>query len=230
MGSTTRFDRLQKTHSSRSGSLTHPAYLGVCGKLPRQPLQSCASSTFYQIEMYKFYHELQKMHPSRGGSLTEHTTPVKTRARTKQATPTINNTGSCAVSTLDPACKEGQGKESIVDSLRYASQIGFNNLPRQPFQGCASSTIHPIKIVMSIIILQKTHPSEEEEGEEEGEEEEEEERGCASSMSYHITAYILSQFGMQRLKSTVKTLRERRKEQIFLSSTICKRSTILSRR
>merc|ERR1711862_756540 len=35
--------------------------------------------------------------------------------------------------------------ESIVDSLRYASQIGFNNLPRQPFQGCASSKIHPIR-------------------------------------------------------------------------------------
>ena len=103
--STTRFDRLQKTHSSRSGSLmypakdcttmmaaahsglratnlTHPACLGVCGKLPRQPLQSCASSTFYPIEIYKFYHELQKMYPSRGGSLTKHTTPVNTRAQT----------------------------------------------------------------------------------------------------------------------------------------------------
>merc|ERR1711862_900015 len=109
MGSTTRFGRLQKTHSSRSGSLmypakdcttmmaasahsgpratnlTHPAYLGVCGKLPRQPLQSCASSTFYPIEMYKFYHELQKMHPSRCGSLTEQTTPVKPeREQSKQ--------------------------------------------------------------------------------------------------------------------------------------------------
>merc|ERR1712157_338000 len=111
--------------------------------------------------------------------------------------------------------------ESIVDSLRYASQIGFNNLPRQPFQGCASSTIHPIKIVMSIISLQKTHPSEEEG--EEGEEEEEEERGCASSMSYHITAYILSQFGMQCLKSTVKTFREKEKRaDIFIEYNLQK--------
>jgi len=156
--STTRFDRLQKTHSSRSGSLmypakdcttmmaasahsgpratnlTHPAYLGVCGKLPRQPLQSCASSTFYPIEMYKFYHELQKMHPSRGGSLTEHTTPVKTRARIKQATPTIYNTGSCAVSTIDPACKEGPcGKHSgfaaVCKSNRF-QQFAKTTIPR----------------------------------------------------------------------------------------------------
>merc|ERR1711862_967025 len=42
-------------------------------------------------------------------------------------------------------------------------------------------------------------------------------------MSYHITAYILSQFGMQCLKSTVKTFREGEKSRYFLSSTICKR-------
>jgi len=78
---------------------------------------------------------------------------------------------------------------------------------------------------MSIIILQKTHPSEEEE-EEEGEEEgeEEEERGRASFMSYHITAYILSQFGMQCLKSTVKTFREKEKRaDIFIEYNLQKK-------
>merc|ERR1711862_518153 len=149
--------------------------------------------------------ELQKMHPSRGGSLTEHTTPVKTRARIKQATPTIYNTGSCAVSTIDPACKEGpcgrhSGFAAVCKSNRF-QQFAKTTIPRLRILHNSSN-----KIVMSIIILQKTHPSEEEE-----EEEEEEERGCASSMSYHITAYILSQFGMQCLKSTVKTFREKEK-------------------
>ena len=76
---------------------------------------------------------------------------------------------------------------------------------------------------MSIIILQKTHPSEEEE---EGEEEEEEERGCASSMSYHITVYTLSQFGMQCLKSTVKTFRdEEKRADYFYRVQLAKGST-----
>ena len=77
---------------------------------------------------------------------------------------------------------------------------------------------------MSIIILQKTHPSEEEE--EEGGEEEEEERGCASSMPYHITVYTLSQFGMQCLKSTVKTFRdEEKKADYFYRVQLAKGST-----
>merc|ERR1711982_217974 len=123
-----------------------------------------------------------------------------TRARIKQATPTIYNTGSCAVSTIDPACKEGpcgrhSGFAAVCKSNRF-QQFTKTTIPRLRILHNSSN-----KIVMSIIILQKTHPSEEEE--EEGEEEEEEERGCTSSMSYHITAYILSQFGMQCLKSTV---------------------------
>ena len=80
---------------------------------------------------------------------------------------------------------------------------------------------------MSIIILQKTHPSEEEgEGEEE---EEEEERGCASSMSYHITVYILSQFGTQCLKSTVKTFREEEKRADYFYRVQLAKGSIIKR-
>merc|ERR1711982_313325 len=108
-----------------------------------------------------------------------------------------------AVSTIDPASKEGPcGKHSgfaaVCKSNRF-QQFAKTTIPRLRILHNSSN-----KIVMSIIILQKTHPSEEEE-------EEEEERGCTSSMSYHITAYILSQFGMQCLKSTVKTFREKEK-------------------
>jgi len=78
--------------------------------------------------------EIQKMHPLRGGSLTEHTTPVQTRARTKQATPTIYNMGSCAVSTIDPAFKEGPcGKHSgfaaVCKSNRF-QQFAKTTIPR----------------------------------------------------------------------------------------------------
>merc|ERR1711982_318846 len=125
-----------------------------------------------------------------------------------------------AVSTIDPACKEGPcGKHSgfaaVCKSSRF-QQFAKTTIPRLRILHNSSN-----KIVMSIIILQKTHPSEEEE---EGEEEEEEERGCASSMSYHITAYILSQFGMQCLKSTVKTFREKEKRaDIFIEYNLQKK-------
>merc|ERR1712060_749332 len=52
---------------------------------------------------------LQKMHPSRGGSLMH---PEKGQERIKQVTPTIIiDTGSCAVSTIDPACQEEEEEE-----------------------------------------------------------------------------------------------------------------------
>merc|ERR1711862_1007711 len=163
--------RATSSRQPRGGSLMYPAkdcttmvvaaHSGLCAAnltyLAREEEEEDEEEDNEEEEV----DELQKMHPLRGGRLTKHTTPVKTRARTKQATPTINNTGSCAVSTIDPASKEGPC-ESIVDSLRYASQIGFNNLPQHPFQGCASSTIYRIKIVTTITSLQKTHPSEEE--------------------------------------------------------------------
>ena len=120
------------------------------------------------------------MHPSRGGSLTKYTDPAKGLARIKQVTPAIINKGSCAVSTIDPACQEGPRGESTAVSRRIASQIGFKNLPRQLFHGCASSTIYRIKIV--------------------------------------------TKFGMQCLKSTVKTFREKEKRaDIFIEYNLQKK-------
>ena len=119
------------------------------------------------------------MHPSRGGSLMKYTTPAKGLARIKQVTPAIINKGSCAVSTIDPASQEGLCESTAV-SRRIASQIGFKNLPRQLFHGCASSTIYRIKIV--------------------------------------------TKFGMQCLKSTVKTFREKEKRaDIFIEYNLQKK-------
>ena len=165
---TTHLNQLQKTYPSQGGSmmypakgyitstaatfilglraanLTHPALQKGCEKLPRQLLQGCASSTFYQIKIYKSYLKLQKMHPSRGGSLTH---PAKGRARTTLALLNITS-GSCAANTMYPACQWGRW-ESVANVMHPASMGGCRTMPRQPFQGCASFTSYQNTIYTS---------------------------------------------------------------------------------
>merc|ERR1712060_530790 len=148
-----------------AANLTHP----VCEEDEEEDEEEEEEDDEEEEEIVMSIIILQKMHPSRGGSLMH---PEKGQERIKQVTPTIIiDTGSCAVSTIDPACQEEEEDEeeeeedlceSIAVSLRPGNTEGFNSLPRQPFQGCASFTEdeeEEEEIVTSIIILQKMHPS-----------------------------------------------------------------------